>query len=238
MQEREKRRAERNDAHQRNARSAPWWEAVSAAVARRRDSDDVRLQYPQGVRPLHEVLRWPTVLSFAASALLGEPTPPSILVWDKALVTGTNRWVANEILEECGFSERIPMVEVRDAGIEPLVAMMFDRGFGSAVIQDAAHYALGWGGVDRVFWGEIMPGLLRGAPPGARHPCCRPGPLSAERRSTAPRTASRAHAGSSNDPGHSPNAPGPRPAHARTEPTPRSPGDRPRSSTLASPNPP
>jgi len=141
---------------------APWFGDLQAAVTRRRDDPDPRSKYPRGIQPLHEVRDWGQVLSVAGYVLLGYPVPP-ILTWDSALLTGTHRWLANEVLEELGRPERVSVEDVGALGLAHLAAMCFDRGFASASIQAVFDFALRRGNLDPSLWGIVGPEVMRQA---------------------------------------------------------------------------
>ena len=62
------------------------------------------MYYPTGVTPIHEVKQWAKVRSIARAIEAGKDLPP-ILLFGSSLLTGTHRWVANELLARRGKTE-------------------------------------------------------------------------------------------------------------------------------------
>ena len=66
--------------------------------------------YPRGVSPIHHVVSWRKVRSIVRAVEAGESVPSILMTGtlDRPgiLFTGTHRWVANELLERRGVTER------------------------------------------------------------------------------------------------------------------------------------
>jgi len=101
---------------------------------------------PHGIQPIQEVSEWPKVKSLVRDAeTLGAGHIQPILVDQGVLVTGTHRWVANELLERRGRTEeRIRVVELNDCPlpVQFVIRLLFNSGETSK-LQSAWHLLAG-----------------------------------------------------------------------------------------------
>ena len=104
------------------------------------------LHYPQGIKPVHYVRDWIKVRNLVQTAeQAGTERMPPILVDQGQLMTGTHRWVANELLERRGrTSERYRVMELE---AYPLVVRFVIRALFNAEeikqLQPAFHVMVG-----------------------------------------------------------------------------------------------
>ena len=87
---------------------------------------------PKGIKYIHPVRSWAKVKRMVRDTEAGAAIPP-ILVDGDMLLTGTHRWVSNELLEKRGSASRIPVVEMQ---LLPLDV--------SREIEDALRYRDFW----------------------------------------------------------------------------------------------
>ena len=104
------------------------------------------LHYPQGIKPVHYVRDWNKVRHLVQTAEReGTGCMPPILVDQGQLMTGTHRWVANELLGRRGrTSERYRVMELE---AYPLVVRFVIRALFNAEeikqLQPAFHLLVG-----------------------------------------------------------------------------------------------
>ena len=67
---------------------------------------------PKGIHPIHPVRDWGKVRRFTREVEAGADYTPILTDGDE-LLTGTHRWVANELLKRRGSPYRIPVVELQ-----------------------------------------------------------------------------------------------------------------------------
>ena len=124
------------------------------------------LHFPQGIKPIHYVRDWTLVRNLTLYVERhGADDIPPILVDRGQLLTGTHRWVANELLERRNkTSSKIRVVDLEDfpPAVLDYIRDLWHEGR-LAQLQAAFHVMIGAGLKEREFRrAENVPEELRG----------------------------------------------------------------------------